>query len=165
MSATIATPPAPVFPPPTSETNWLPPSELYKWLTDPNLVPGRDFLLVDLRRLDHEGGTIRGSVNIPLHMPGYSFQWGLGSILQLTKAAGGKAVFYCGSSKGRGARAAGWLQDYANKQAKEEGKQEPDIKSYALEGGIRGWAHAEQEYVKLIEGYDEQYWKNGGKCA
>lgn len=71
-----------------------------------------------------------------------------------------------GSSKGRGARAAGWLQDYVNKQAEEQGKKEPEVKSYALEGGIRGWANAGPEFVELIEGYDEQYWKSGGgKCA
>jgi len=96
MSAATAKPPVHVFPPPQSEINWLPQAELYNWLKDPSLVPGRDFLLVDLRRLDHEGGTIRGSINLPLHMPGYAFQWGLGSIFQITKAAGGRAVFYCG---------------------------------------------------------------------
>merc|ERR1712093_602879 len=26
---------------------------------------GVDFLLIDLRRVDHEGGTIRGSINLP----------------------------------------------------------------------------------------------------
>ncbi|KAJ9161168.1 hypothetical protein NKR19_g2551 [Coniochaeta hoffmannii] len=26
---------------------------------------GKDFILVDLRKADHEGGTIRGSINLP----------------------------------------------------------------------------------------------------
>lgn len=65
-----------------------------------------------------------------------------------------------GSSRGRGSRAASWLADYIDAQAS-EGAEEEAIKSYALEGGVRGWANAGPEYTSLMEGYDEGYWATG----
>ena len=32
--------------------------------------------------------------------------------------------------------------------------------SYTLEGGISGWARAGEEYVKLMDGYQEPAWKD-----
>lgn len=74
-------------------------------------------------------------------------------------------LVHTGSSTGRGSRGAGWLQDYAIKVAQEKGLEAPEVTVYALEGGVRGWANAGPEYVEYMEGYNEQYWKEGGKCA
>ena len=54
-----------------------------------------DLLIVDVRRTDYEGGTIRGSINLPAH----SFYMNRGVLYQLCKRAGVKSVaFYCGKS-------------------------------------------------------------------
>lgn len=58
----------------------------------PELSSG-NLLLVDVRRTDYEGGTIRGSLNIPAH----SFYMNRGVLFDLCKRAGVKKVaFYCG---------------------------------------------------------------------
>jgi arsenical-resistance protein 2 len=33
------------------------------------------------------------------------------------------------------------------------------MKSIILEGGITGWAHAGEEYTKLMDDYHEEVWK------
>lgn len=50
-------------------------------------------LVVDVRRTDYEGGTIRGSINLPAH----SFYLNRGVLYRLCKGAGIRRVaFYCG---------------------------------------------------------------------
>jgi hypothetical protein len=52
-----------------------------------------DLLIVDVRRTDYEGGTVRGSINLPAH----SFYMNRGVLYDLCKRAGVKRVaFYCG---------------------------------------------------------------------
>jgi arsenical-resistance protein 2 len=33
------------------------------------------------------------------------------------------------------------------------------MESFILEGGIKGWAKAGEEYVKLMDGYEEAAWR------
>jgi arsenical-resistance protein 2 len=52
-----------------------------------------DLLIVDVRRTDYEGGTIKGSINLPAH----SFYLNRGVLYDLCKRADVKKVaFYCG---------------------------------------------------------------------
>lgn len=57
-----------------------------------------------------------------------------------------------GSSAGRGTRAAGWFADYL------ADKEDANIKSLVLTGGIKGWAAAGEEYTSLMDGYDAVHW-------
>jgi rhodanese-related sulfurtransferase len=58
----------------------------------PTLSSG-DLLLVDVRRTDYEGGTVKGSLNLPAH----SFYMNRASLFDLCKRAGvRKVAFYCG---------------------------------------------------------------------
>lgn len=58
-----------------------------------------------------------------------------------------------GSSRGRGSRAAGWFDDYINSQ------QDPRMKSVVMVEGIKGWACAGEEYVALMDEYEEAAWR------
>lgn len=58
-----------------------------------------------------------------------------------------------GSSRGRGPRAAGWFDDYINSQ------QDPRMKSVVMAEGIKGWACAGEEYVALMDEYEEAAWR------
>ncbi|CZR58467.1 probable arsenate reductase (Arc2) [Phialocephala subalpina] len=112
--------------------------------------PAMHFVLVDLRRTDFEGGTIRGSINLPaqsLHLTIPSL-YALFSEAEVTEV-----IWYCGSSKGRGARAAGWFADYLKE------RNDVSMESLVLEGGVRCWATAGEEYVELMDGYDAAVWK------
>ncbi|KAI4190448.1 MAG: hypothetical protein LQ346_004918 [Caloplaca aetnensis] len=113
--------------------------------------PGVDFILVDLRRNDHEGGTIKGSLNLPAQ----SLHQSLPTLYALCLAAGAKQViWWCASSKGRGTRAAGWFDDYIREQ-----KGERSLQSLVLEGGITGWANGGKEYVECMADYDADFWQ------
>ncbi|EAA28186.1 hypothetical protein GE21DRAFT_8483 [Neurospora crassa] len=111
---------------------------------------GKDFVLVDLRRDDCKGGTIRGSINLPAQ----SMYQTLPTIYDMFKAAGvKKAIFYCGTSRGRGSRAARWLSDYLVKIG------DDSIQSFALFEGIKGWANAGPEYVEFMDEHDGSVWE------
>lgn len=61
-----------------------------------------------------------------------------------------------GSSTGRGTRAANWFADYL------EDQQDGSIESLVLQGGIKGWVGAGEEYRELMEGFDAQVWQKNG---
>lgn len=80
--------PDPTFPAPMSTAPLLTRSEALDLLSSP------DLLIVDVRRTDYEGGTIRGSLNLPAQ----SFYMNRGVLYDLCKRAGVKKVtFYCGT--------------------------------------------------------------------
>ncbi|KAL1609220.1 hypothetical protein SLS59_001584 [Nothophoma quercina] len=109
-----------------------------------------DLLIVDVRRTDYEGGTIKGSLNLPAH----SFYLNRAPLFDLCKRAGVKKVaFYCGSSNGRGPRCSGWFADYI------ADKGDDQIQSLTLGGGIKGWVKAGDLYTQQMEGFDPEYWK------
>jgi len=55
------------------------------------------FLLIDLRRTDHEGGTIRTSLNLPAQ----TLYFSLPTLYMLCKSAGvAEVIFYCGACSG-----------------------------------------------------------------
>ncbi|KAF3939145.1 hypothetical protein ABW19_dt0205031 [Dactylella cylindrospora] len=110
----------------------------------------KDFVLIDVRRNDFEGGSIRGSINIPAQ----SLYTTIPSWYKVFKAAGiKKAIWYCNSSRGRGTRTAGWFKDYIDEQ------NDTEIQSVILVDGIKGWATAGGEYVERMDEYVESYWK------
>ncbi|KAL2270736.1 hypothetical protein VTJ83DRAFT_107 [Remersonia thermophila] len=107
-----------------------------------------EVLLVDARRSDCTGGTIRGAINLPAH----SFYPTRGVLYDLCVRAGVRTViFYCASSLGRGPRCAAWLQDYV----KEVGG---DLQCRVMSGGVRGWVQAYGG--DLMDGFDEKEWES-----
>ncbi|GAW22545.1 hypothetical protein ANO14919_120840 [Xylariales sp. No.14919] len=110
---------------------------------------GREFILVDVRRNDYEGGTIRGSINLPAQ----SLFPTIPTLYQVFKNAGIKCIiWYCGSSRGRGTRAAGWFNDHIREQGDE------NMRSVILTGGIKGWANSGEDFVEFMDGYVSEYW-------
>ncbi|KAL2129748.1 hypothetical protein VTI74DRAFT_7338 [Chaetomium olivicolor] len=140
------------FPAPKSEVAIIKREEVLEMLKTTPLEK-RDFVLVDLRRNDFEGGTIRGSINLPAQ----SLYPTLPAVYAIFKSAGlRKVIFYCGSSTGRGSRATGWLADHLASVGDKE------MQSLALFGGIKGWAAAGDEFVEWMDGYDAAVWAKAG---
>ncbi|KAK0631268.1 Rhodanese-like domain-containing protein [Immersiella caudata] len=113
----------------------------------------KDFLLVDVRRTDFNGGTISTAINVPAH----GFYVTRGGLYALCRQAGMKrVVFYCGQSNGRGPRCAAWMQDYIDEVGGAD-----EMEALVLTGGIKGWV---KEYGgKMIDGYEEEAWKEEEK--
>lgn len=61
-------------------------------------------------------------------------------------------AWYCGSSNGRGPRAAGWFADYVRSQGGEE-----NVKSVVLEGGIKRWV--KRGWTESMVGFDAAAWE------
>ncbi|KAJ5678671.1 Rhodanese-like domain-containing protein [Penicillium macrosclerotiorum] len=136
------------YPAPESVAPSLPRHELLEWF-QAGRKPGQDFVLVDVRRTDFEGGTIRGSINLPAH----SLYPTLASVHALLASSGvHHVIWYCGSCGGRGPRAAAWFADYLRQV------QDTSMTSMILEGGIKGWVAAGAKYTELMDGYDASFW-------
>ncbi|VUC22262.1 unnamed protein product, partial [Clonostachys rosea] len=141
------------FPDVRSECPRIEPEEVKQLLDDDppakRLDGKREFLLVDVRRTDWEGGTVSTSVNFPAHTLCPTRP----AIYQLCKQAGiKKIIFYCGSSNGRGPRCAGWMQDYLNEVM------ETEMKALVLKGGVKGW---QKKYgSEYMDWYDELFWES-----
>ncbi|PGH14079.1 hypothetical protein AJ80_06083 [Polytolypa hystricis UAMH7299] len=137
------------FPAPKTKAAIITRSEVLPWL-ESGTKDTTDFVLIDLRRADYEGGTIATSINLPAQ----SLYPTIPTLFSIFKQAGiKKVIWYCGSSAGRGTRAGGWFADYIQTRDDADGMQ-----SLVLEGGIKGWAKAGEEYVAKIEGYDPSVW-------
>ncbi|KAJ9190946.1 hypothetical protein DTO164E3_9089 [Paecilomyces variotii] len=145
MSSSTTTPERPwheAFPAPRSTAVSITREEVLRWFQE-GKKPGKEFVLVDLRRVDHEGGTIRNSINLPAQ----SLYPSLSTFYTLLESAGVQSVvWYCGSSRGRGTRAGGWFADLLVE------KGNTSMKSLVLEGGIKGWVGAGPEYVEWMDG-------------
>ncbi|KAF1837500.1 Rhodanese-like protein [Decorospora gaudefroyi] len=108
-----------------------------------------DLLLVDVRRTDYEGGTIKGSINLPAQ----SFFMNRGVLYDLCKRAGVKRIaFYC-ASNGRGPRCSGWFADYIIEKGDEQ------MTSLTLGGGIKGWVKDGEPYTQQMDRFEPEYWK------
>ncbi|KAH7391359.1 Rhodanese-like domain-containing protein [Cadophora sp. MPI-SDFR-AT-0126] len=127
--------------------------ELMKAFDDMDLTPEpRSFLLVDVRRNDWEGGTIKTSLNLPAQ----SFYQSRKTLLDLCdRASIKKVIFYCGSSSGRGPRCANWMQDYIEDVSKFGRKS--NLKVLILKGGIKGWVKDFEG--SMMDGFEEKYWE------
>ncbi|KAH8882368.1 Rhodanese-like protein [Thozetella sp. PMI_491] len=140
------------YPTPKREAKSISRSEVLSMLIDGENIARKDFVLVDLRRNDHEaraGGSIRGSINLPAQ----TLFPTIPTVYNMFKAAGLRhVIWYCGSSRGRGNRAAGWFADYI------AGKEDSDMRSLVLLGGIKGWAEAGGDFVKWIDEYEKVVW-------
>jgi arsenical-resistance protein 2 len=157
------------FPEPKAKPGTIEPSEVAALLEaqQQHSDTPRDFLLVDVRRTDFEGGTVTTSINLPAQ----SLYPTRKQVYDLAKQAGTKKlIFYCGeyipawksasepnltttgSSNGRGPRCAAWMQDFINETG------DANIKSLVLNGGIRGWV---KEFGgRLTDGYDANVWES-----
>ncbi|OLN87077.1 hypothetical protein CCHL11_06519 [Colletotrichum chlorophyti] len=138
------------YPPPKSpKCGGMTPSEVLSLLRSADGGEPKTFALIDLRRNDHEGGTIRGSMNLPAQ----SLYPSIPTVYSILRAAGiSTVIWFCGSSRGRGTRAAGWFKDYI------EDQKDDKMCSVVLLGGIKGWVAAGEEYISYIDEYNPGRW-------
>ncbi|KAG0155256.1 Rhodanese-like [Penicillium digitatum] len=122
--------------------------ELLQWIQEGRQA-GKDFILVDLRRTDYEGGTIQGSLNLPAQSL-YPMIPTLYSLVSNSRVK--DVIWYCGSSAGRGTRAGGWFADHL------EDHHDTEVKSWVLSGGIKGWVAAGPDYTSWMDGYEASVW-------
>jgi len=84
------------FPPPRSTAELIGRDALARQFTVLGDLLNAGTLLIDVRRTDYEGGTIRGSLNLPAQ----SFPYNMATLWRLCAGDGlaviSRVVFYCG---------------------------------------------------------------------
>ncbi|KAG0353525.1 Rhodanese-like domain-containing protein [Gamsiella multidivaricata] len=123
-------------------------SEVLKALIeDKTKVPGKDYLVIDVRDEDRVGGHIPGSVNIPSkqlpdQLPALVRQYA--DVPQL--------FFHCALSQIRGPKAAARWSEAVT----ERGGDSSSIK--ILRGGFGDWQRKHKDDKNLVEAYEAEYW-------
>ncbi|THW63475.1 hypothetical protein D6D19_09638 [Aureobasidium pullulans] len=136
------------FPEPKAEAAIMPRNRVMQMLS---LRGVASLLIIDLRRMDFEGGCLRGSLNIPAQ----GFWWNRGMLYELAyKADIEWVVFTCGSSNGRAPRCAAWFKEFIDAAGDEQ------MQSMVLEGGVKGWVKSGPQFTRLMDGYKEPYWQD-----
>ncbi|KAF9234733.1 S-adenosyl-L-methionine-dependent methyltransferase [Melanogaster broomeanus] len=100
----------------------------------------QSFVVVDVRRNDHGGGHVRGSIQ----RPAQTFYDDLPKFYEEHKETE-QVIFYCGSSNGRGPRCAKWYQDYLNQQENNRSK------AFIMAGGVNKWLSSYKEQEDLVD--------------
>ncbi|KAH0282617.1 hypothetical protein KCU62_g9604, partial [Aureobasidium sp. EXF-3399] len=136
------------FPEPKAEAAIMPRNRVMQMLSLRGVAA---ILIIDLRRMDFEGGCLRGSLNIPAQ----GFWWNRGMLYELAyKADIEWVVFTCGSSNGRAPRCAAWFKEFIEQAGDEQ------MQSMVLEGGVKGWVKSGPQFTRLMDGYKESYWQD-----
>ncbi|KAI9342803.1 Rhodanese-like domain-containing protein [Obelidium mucronatum] len=112
-----------------------------------NAVNGVDYAIVDVRRADFGGGTVKGALNVHAQ----TFYDELPEFVAKHKTVS-KVFFFCNSSNGRGPRSAAWYQDRLDEQGITTSK------GMVLAGGIKAWVASYKDDLDLTEGYDAAFW-------
>ncbi|KAF2674800.1 Rhodanese-like protein [Microthyrium microscopicum] len=150
--------PASQFPQPRSVAPLMDPQQLVRQFMILGDLLNAGTLLVDVRRTDYEGGTIRGSLNLPAQ----SFPLNMSTLFRLCAGDGlaviSRVVFYCGSSNGRGPRCAGWFMDYVQERCQMM-EMPPTPQVFVLDGGIKGWALRGEPFTHFMDVYVPSYWQ------
>ncbi|OAQ62570.1 rhodanese-like domain-containing protein [Purpureocillium lilacinum] len=138
------------YPPPTNlQSKTVTREDLRQWILKGE-GKGQDFIIVDVRRDDHQGGTIKGAINLPAQ----TIYSAIPTLYALFKAAGvKKAIWTCTTSRKRGNWVAGWFADFITEMG------DSNMESYALFEGLLGWAIAGKDFTDLMEDYDEEVWR------
>ncbi|KAF9136716.1 hypothetical protein BGX30_010930 [Mortierella sp. GBA39] len=137
-------------------------------LEDKSKVPGKDYLIIDVRDSDYIGGHIRGSVNIPAH----DIRENLPTLIEEYKAVP-QLIFHCALSQVRGPKAANrWAEALAarddaaaadvaatERAAVEAANKGPLTQQVnILRGGFGEWQRQYKNDKNLVEDYVADYW-------
>ncbi|THX80888.1 hypothetical protein D6D04_04350 [Aureobasidium pullulans] len=145
------------FPEPKAEAAIMPRNRVMQMLS---LRGVASLLIIDLRRMDFEGGCLRGSLNIPAQ----GFWWNRGMLYELAYKADIEWVVFTssdliviatgGSSNGRAPRCAAWFKEFIDAAGDEQ------MQSMVLEGGVKGWVKSGPQFTRLMDGYKEPHWQD-----
>uniref|UniRef100_A0A1D1YWM9 CDC25-like phosphatase YCH1 n=1 Tax=Anthurium amnicola TaxID=1678845 RepID=A0A1D1YWM9_9ARAE len=124
---------------------FIKPSELAEIIKDTNQTPGKDYLIVDVRDGDYEGGNIPNSIN----SPSKKFHDHVNELISKYNQVP-KIVFTCALSQVRGPKCARIYKENTGNTSQ---------KIQVLQGGIGEWQKQNKDDPKLVENYNPEYWE------
>ncbi|CAB4405521.1 unnamed protein product [Rhizophagus irregularis] len=129
---------------------FIKPSELVEIIKDTTKVPGKDYLVVDVRDDDYEGGNIPNSIN----SPSKKFHDDVNDLISKYNQVP-RIVFTCALSQVRGPKCARIFKEVTENTKKTGTNQKVQV----LQGGISEWQSQNKADPKLIENYDPDCWE------
>ncbi|KAI9680996.1 MAG: hypothetical protein M1829_001076 [Trizodia sp. TS-e1964] len=125
-------------------------------------TPGKDFLVIDVRQPNYQGGSIKGSLNLPAE----TFYHSRESLYALLRSAGVKfVVFYCDLYNNRSPRCASWFNDFIQdiSGSLEWALKTMDVGNHSmsvflLQGGLKAWVKGGARHIEEMDGFDRGYW-------
>ncbi|KAH7103328.1 Rhodanese-like domain-containing protein [Auriculariales sp. MPI-PUGE-AT-0066] len=127
--------------------SWVTPSELKEVVSAKQARS--DYVVIDVRDADREGGHIVGSV----HSPSNTFDDAVDALVEQHKEAG-TVVFHCALSQQRGPKAA---RIYAETLQQRYPDSKQDV--VVLRGGFTDFQSLYRKDPKLVEGWQADYWE------
>ncbi|KNE55504.1 hypothetical protein AMAG_01392 [Allomyces macrogynus ATCC 38327] len=134
------------------------PAELAAMLRSPALVPGKDYLVVDVRDDDFEGGNIPGALHLPSHQLSSPYTFDARPHLDQFMTIP-KLIFHCAMSQQRGPKAAMLIGRLLTEDAATATTAMPEL--YVLRGGFAAWQSAYKTEPDLLENYNAKMWEEG----
>ncbi|GBC10139.1 hypothetical protein RclHR1_09370009 [Rhizophagus clarus] len=128
---------------------FIKPSELVQIVKDTTQVPGKDYLVVDVRDDDYIGGNIPNSVN----SPSKNFHDDVNDLISKYNQVP-RVIFTCALSQVRGPKCARIF-----KEVTENTETKTEQKIQVLQGGVTEWQRQNKDDPKLIENYNPDYWE------
>ncbi|KAI9484462.1 Rhodanese-like domain-containing protein [Zychaea mexicana] len=122
--------------------------EVVHCVRDPSKVPGKDYLVVDVRDNDFHGGNIPGAINVPANQ---LVDRGNALIEKYKQVP--LVVFHCALSQQRGPKAARIYNEMRHLTG-EKG----DQKVVVMRGGFDGWHARYHKEKDLIANYEPSIW-------
>ncbi|OBZ82601.1 Dual specificity phosphatase ibp1 [Choanephora cucurbitarum] len=123
--------------------------ELVALVRDASKLPGRDYVIVDVRGDDFRGGHIPGAINVPANT---MYDKANDLIQQYSHVP--EIYFHCALSQVRGPKSARIYSETINNLGKET-----DQKVKILRYGFEGWHSKYKQEEDLIEDYDASVWQ------
>ncbi|GJJ78858.1 hypothetical protein EMPS_11217 [Entomortierella parvispora] len=120
-------------------------------LEDKSKIPGKDYLVIDVRDVDYAGGHIPGGVNIPSselvdHLP---------TLIEKHKDVP-QLFFHCAMSQIRGPKAARrWSEALANREVETQTRSTQQV--HILRGGFGHWQRLYKDDKNLVIDYQPEY--------
>ncbi|KAL0088159.1 Rhodanese-like domain-containing protein [Phycomyces blakesleeanus] len=130
-------------------TSYIEPEDLKSIVKDSSLTPQKDYVIVDVRDLDYEGGHIPGAVNVPAH----ELMDKANTLVEEYKDVP-LVIFHCALSQVRGPKSAR-IYNETKSLLKPESTQQVKI----LRGGFEGWHAKFKQDQSLLESYDPAVWQ------
>ncbi|KAJ1924537.1 Cdc25 phosphatase Ibp1 [Tieghemiomyces parasiticus] len=133
-------------------TEYIDHDELARLVRDPSNVPGKDYLVIDVRTDDYAGGHIPHGLNVPAHQ----FRDFVPYILT-NYATVPLFVVHCALSQVRGPKSARILREIlADRAPTGPDAVKPQVK--VLRGGITQWVQEYRNDAQLIAEFDHELW-------
>ncbi|KAJ3091047.1 hypothetical protein HK102_001867 [Quaeritorhiza haematococci] len=132
-----------------STFGYIEPDDLATIITDPSKKAGVDYLIVDVRGDDFEGGHIPKCKNIPSD----EFLVKVSQYVDEFRSVK-KVVFHCALSQVRGPKCA---SRYYAALANQEPQRQQEV--LTLRGGFTTWQAKYKKRPELVQDYNEEFWE------